>query len=178
MLNRIVYTMRIIPYDREAVVEYARKWAYSRNPEYYDFSAIGGDCTNFASQCLFAGCGVMNYTPDLGWYYRSAFDRAAAWTGVEYFYRFLTENAKGNGVGNGVGPLAIEVGIGELEIGDFVQLGRDTGDFYHTPVVVGFSGGNTLVAAHSYDAFNRPLTSYSFDRIRCLHVLGARRKTY
>ncbi len=167
--------MRVIEYDREAAVAYARKWAFSRNPAYYDFSRIGGDCTNFASQCLFAGAGVMNFTPDLGWYYRSANDRAAAWTGVEYFYRFLTDNAKQNGVGDGFGPFAKEVDISGLEIGDFVQLGRATGDFYHTPVVVGFSGGVPLLAAHSYDAYNRSLRSYSYQRLRCLHIIGVRK---
>jgi hypothetical protein len=169
--------MRIIPYDRLAAFEYARQWAYSRNPNYYDFSAIGGDCTAFASQCLFAGCGVMNYTPDIGWFYRSPSDRAAAWTGVEFFYRFLTDNAERE-IGNGAGPFAKEVGINEVEIGDFIQLGKSTGEFYHTLTVVGFSNTATLVAAHSYDAFNRPLTSYSFEKLRCLHVLGARRKLY
>ena len=57
------------PYDRDAAVAYARRWALSRNPLYYDFEDIGGDCTNFASQCLFAGAGVMNFTPVTGWYY-------------------------------------------------------------------------------------------------------------
>ncbi len=166
--------MRIIEYDRNAAVSYARRWAFSRNPAYYNFDLIGGDCTNFASQCLFAGAGVMNYTPDIGWFYRSVNDRAAAWTGVEYFYRFLIENAQGDGVGGGAGPFAKEVEIGGLEIGDFVQLGRDTGDFYHTPVVVGFSGRMPLVAAHTYDAFGRRLDSYSFERLRCIHILGAR----
>ena len=47
--------MVIKPYDRRAAVEYAHKWAFGRNPEFYDFSEIGGDCTNFASQCLYAG---------------------------------------------------------------------------------------------------------------------------
>ena len=164
-----------IEYNREAVVAYARKWAYSRNPVYYNFNRLGGDCTNFASQCLFAGIKVMNPTPDLGWYYRSLSDRSAAWTGVEYFYNFLTQNAVGGGVGSGAGPYAKEVGIEEIEIGDFIQLGRETGDFYHTPVVVGFSNGTPLVAAHSYDAFNRPLSSYSYEKIRCLHILGGRR---
>ncbi len=116
----------------------------------------------------------MNYTPDIGWYYRSVNDRAAAWTGVDYFYRFLTQNAE-NPIGNGAGPFAKEVPLDQLEIGDFVQLGRDTGDFYHTPVVVGFNRfGNPLVATHSYDSFNRPLSSYSYERIRCLHILGGR----
>ena len=46
------------PYDRDAAVAYARRWALSRNPLYYDFEDIGGDCTNFASQYIFAG-GIM-----------------------------------------------------------------------------------------------------------------------
>ncbi|MBQ9728035.1 MAG: amidase domain-containing protein [Clostridia bacterium] len=170
--------MRVIPYNRTAAVAYARRWAFARNPAYYDFSGIGGDCTNFASQCLFAGCNVMNYTPDVGWFYNSPTDRAAAWTGVEFFYRFLMNN-RGSpntpvGVGNGAGPFAEDVGIEQLELGDFVQFGRQTGDFYHTPIVVGFSGGEPLLAAHTYDAFDRPLSSYRFDRLRCLHILGAR----
>lgn len=117
----------------------------------------------------------MNFTPTLGWYYRSLNDRAAAWTGVEFFYRFLIQNAKDRGIGNGDGPFAAEVSLDELELGDFVQFGRATGDYYHTPVVVGFFGGKPLLAAHTYDALNRPITSYSYERIRCLHILGVRK---
>lgn len=165
--------MRIIDYDRAAAVDYARKWAFRRNPAYFDFQNIGGDCTNFASQCLYAGVGVMNYTADLGWYYQSPTNRAAAWTGVQYFFNFLMANKEG--VGEGAGPFAKEVPLLELEIGDFVQLGRSTGDFYHTPIVVGFSGQTPLLAAHSYDVYNRPLTSYRYERLRCIHILGARK---
>lgn len=164
--------MRNIDYNRIAVVAYAKKWAFARNPAYYDFSRIGGDCTNYASQCLFAGCGVMNFTPEIGWYYRSANNRTASWTGVEYFFNFLTANALG--VGDGAGPYATQVGIDGLEIGDFVQFGRATGDFYHTPVVVGFRGSEPLLSAHSNDAFNRPLSAWNFARLRCLHITGVR----
>ena len=164
--------MNIIEYDRIQAVSYARKWAFSRNPAYYNFNRLGGDCTNFASQCLFAGVGVMNFTPDLGWYYLSLNDRAAAWTGVEYFYNFLIGNRVG--VGDGYGPFAEDCGLDGLEIGDFIQLGNETGDFYHTPVIVGFRGKIPLVAAHSYDVYGRPLSSYRFDRIRGIHILGAR----
>ena len=48
-------------YNRDAAVAYAEKWALSRNPAFYNFSGIGGDCTNFASQCIYAGSGVMSY---------------------------------------------------------------------------------------------------------------------
>ena len=161
-------------YNRARATAYARRWAFSRNPAYYDFSDIGGDCTNFASQCIFAGAGVMNYTPTFGWFYRSVNDRSAAWTGVEYFYRFLTDNAE-RGVGGGAGPLAEETELENLQIGDFVQFGRGNDDFYHTPIVVGFSRGEPLLAAHTNDAFGRPLSSYRYEKLRGLHILGVRK---
>ena len=164
--------MRNIEYNRDLAVSYAREWAFRRNSKYYNFNGIGGDCTNFASQCLFAGIGVMNYTRDIGWYYRSLTDRAAAWSGVEYFYNFLIGNA--TGIGNGGGPYAEEVRLSQVKVGDFIQFGRATGDFYHTPIITGFRNGVPLLSAHSNDAFNRPLTSYRYEKLRCIHILGGR----
>ena len=46
--------MRLREYNRENAVEYAKIWAYKRNPKYYNFDSVGGDCTSFVSQCLFA----------------------------------------------------------------------------------------------------------------------------
>ncbi|MBR2375323.1 MAG: amidase domain-containing protein, partial [Clostridia bacterium] len=149
--------MIIVPYNRKNAVSYAKQWAFSRNPQYYDFSRLGGDCTNFASQCLFAGCQIMNFTPTFGWYYRSLNNRSPAWTGVTFFYRFLTDNTT-TPIGDGAGPFAKETSIDELELGDFIQLGRREGEFYHTLLVVGFKSGVPLVAAHTNDAFNRPIT--------------------
>lgn len=162
--------MEIIEYDRKAAVTYAKKWAFGRNPDFYNFDRIGGDCTNFASQCLYAGAGTMNYTPVLGWFYISVNDRTASWTGVEYFYNFLIGNKE-------AGPFGEEVKIGKIQIGDFIQLGRATGDFYHTPIVCGFYRGEPLVAAHTNDVYNRPLSSYFFEKIRCIHIVGVRRDT-
>lgn len=160
--------MDILNYDRQAAVAYARKWAFGRNPAYYDFSRLGGDCTNFASQCIYAGAGVMNFTPTFGWYYKSLNERTPSWTGVEYLYNFLVGN-------DGAGPFAEEVALNKLEVGDIVQLGRATGDFYHSPVVVGFSRGRILVAAHTYDALDKPLDSYVYEQARGIHILGVRK---
>ena len=76
-------------YDRRAAVLYAHRWAYGRNPAFYDYEHLGGDCTNFASQCIYAGSGVMNFTPTFGWYYIDPDQKAPAWTGVPYLYNFL-----------------------------------------------------------------------------------------
>lgn len=158
--------MRQKQYNREAAVAYAQKWAFSRNPAYYNFQNIGGDCTNFASQCIFAGAGVMNYTPDVGWYYRSLYDRAAAWTGVEYLYKFLVNNQS-------VGPYAHEVSQKEVLPGDIVQLGDANEHFFHTPVIISVSPV-ILTAAHTYDALDKPLTAYNYDILRFLHIDGVR----
>lgn len=158
--------MREIPYDRAAAVSYARRWALERNPAYYNFDSVGGDCTNFTSQSIYAGAGVMNYTPVMGWYYRSSYDRTPSWTGVEYLYNFLVNNRF-------VGPFAYVVSQSEVMPGDVVQLGTWDGDFYHSPIITAVSP-TILVAAHTFDALDRPLSSYDYDVVRFLHIDGVR----
>lgn len=158
--------MRITPYNRSSAVQYARKWALSRNPQFYDFEKIGGDCTNFASQCIYAGSGIMNYTPISGWFYRSASDRTASWTGVEYLYSFLINN-------RGVGPYGHIVSENDVLPGDIVQLGNTVGDFYHTPVIIA-TEPTILIAAHTYDELDRPLYTYNYDVARFIHIDGVR----
>lgn len=158
--------MREIPYDRTAAVAYARRWALGRNPAYYDFEKIGGDCTNFASQSIYAGARVMNFTPVMGWYYRSSSDRSASWSGVQYLYQFLVNNRS-------VGPYARVVPQSEVEPGDIVQMGTYAGHFYHSPVITSVTP-TILVAAHTYDALDRPLSSYTYDIVRFLHIEGVR----
>lgn len=157
--------MKLATYDRQRAVAYAVRWALDRNPAYYDFERLGGDCTNFASQCLYAGGGVMNWAVVTGWYYVSAAQRSASWTGVEFLYRFLTENS-------GPGPHATLCRLEELEPGDLVQLSFGGGLFSHCPVVLELKNGEPLLAAHSFDALRRPLASYSYAQARFLHILG------
>jgi hypothetical protein len=163
--------MRVRDYDREAAVAYAHRWAYGRNPRFADFSEMGGDCTNFISQCVYAGAKVMNYTPDTGWYYISLQKRAPAWTGVEYFGRFLTQN-------RGAGPFAVQGGLADLLPGDIVQLSFDGNRFGHSLLVVKTdrSGGpeGVFIATHTYDWDYRPLDSYVYQTLRCLCIKGVR----
>lgn len=153
-------------YNRQEVLEYAKKWAYSRNPAYYNFDPVGGDCTNFASQCIFAGIHEMNYNRQNGWYYINGNNKSPSWTGVEFLYDFLIRN-------NGAGPEGEETAINRLEIGDIVQLSFDGNDYSHTLVVVknGTSINNTFIASHTFDAFGKRVSKYRFIKIRCIHIL-------
>ncbi len=161
-----------IPYNRQYAVEYAKKWALSRNPLFVDFTGGGGNCTNFVSQSLFAGSGIMDFTPTFGWYYRSVDERAPAWSGVEQLYDFLT--GSGDFAGReSEGPFAIEArNRQQVELGDVVQLANAEGDFYHTLLITGFNGNEILVSANSDNALDRPLSSYPFASLRVLHIMG------
>ena len=113
--------MTKITYDRAAAVAYARNWAFSRNPRYTDFSNMGGDCTNFVSQCLLAGGMPMNFDYPSGWFYNSSRDRAPAFTSVEYLHKFLTRN------GISRGPFAVEV-VNTTQV-SAQNTGHDTQNF-------------------------------------------------
>lgn len=161
----------ILPYDRTAAVNYAHQWAYARNPAYFNYEELGGDCTNFASQCLYAGVGVMNYEPTFGWYYIDANRKSPSWTGVPYFYDFMTRREISPG------PFGVECRLEHVLPGDFVQLRLQKERFSHTPIIVRIGNPptleNTLVAAHSYDVDYRPISTYSFQDIRFIHIIGA-----
>ena len=163
--------MELQPYRHDEAVAYARHWAYGRNPEFYDYERIGGDCTNFASQCIYAGTGVMNYTPIFGWYYIDANNKAPAWTGVEYLHNFLIRSEISPG------PICtVTQDLTVAEPGDVIQLIFEGDVFQHSPVVIATDGSGLpsgiQVAAHSYDADCRPLDSYTYQQYRVLHILG------
>ena len=107
--------MKEIEYGRMKVVQYAKDWAYKRNPKYYNYDTLGGDCTNFASQCVFAGSMIMNYDKNNGWYYINANNKSPSWTGVEFFFDFLTTNKT-------VGPYGREVTKEELQIRRYCSI--------------------------------------------------------
>ena len=154
------------PYRRDLAIAYAERWALGRNPAYYDFSGLGGDCTNFVSQCVFAGSSVMNPAPETGWYYYGLQNRSASWSGVEFFADFMLRN-------RGIGPYAVIVPLSVAQPGDVIQLGN-ADRFYHSLLLLGKSAGEVYIASHSHDALWRELSTYSFGRLRCLHFPAVR----
>ena len=160
--------LKEIKYDRKKALEYAKEWAFKRNPKYLNFENIGGDCTSYVSQCVYAGCQVVNYTPIYGWYYKSSYDRSPSWSGVEFLFNFLVNNKS-------TGPFAIETDINHVEPADIIQLGNINGQFYHNVFINKIEKQNIFVSAHSVDSYMRPLNNYNFDKLRYIHILGARK---
>ena len=164
----------IKPYDRSRAVSYARRWALDRNPLFIDFTGRGGDCTSFVSQCVLAGGCIMDYTPTFGWYYISSADRAPSWTGVEYFYDYMTGAGDFPPSITHPGPFGIEIPLDDAREGDVIQLSDSAGDFYHSLLIVDFFNGVPLVAAHSDDHLDRPLSEYNYSGLRVIGIQGFR----
>ena len=163
--------MEIIGDNRRKATTYAQKWALSKNPEYYYYHDIGGDCTNFVSQCLYAGSGIMNYTPTYGWYYINANNKSPSWTGTKYLYNFLVSN-------KGLAVFGQETAADEIMPGDVIQLGDENMQFYHSLIVVktdGFPAENTIYgASHSYASYMKRLSDYDYKNARFIHIEGVR----
>jgi hypothetical protein len=157
-------------YLRENAVLYARKYAFVRNPLFATFEGIGGNCTNFVSQCILAGSCVMNFTPIYGWYFLSLRRRSPSWSGVEFFYDFITTNLD-------VGPFGKEVDVSLTQIGDVVQLADETGDFYHTLIISKIENGEIFICANTNDALDKPLSQYVYATARFIHIDGVRYDT-
>jgi len=159
--------MKKVFYNRQAALAYANVWAYSRNPKYYDFSNLGGDCTNYISQCIFAGINVMNYTAPTGWYYINSSKRTASWTSAAFLGKFLISN-------NGAGPLGSLVAKSEIEVGDIIQLSFQNNVFTHSLFVVS-AYPEITIATHTNDAYDRPISSYTYEKIRYIHIAGGQK---
>lgn len=163
--------MKNLIYDRQKVYNYAKKWAFSRNPKYYNFDAVGGDCTSFVSQCIFAGSNVMNYSKINGWYYTDGYNKSPSWSGVEFLYNFLVNN-------NSIGPYGQETNIREIDIGDIAQLSFDGKKYGHTLVIVNKESESDLskiyISSHTLDSFGRNISSYNFKKIRFVSIHGVR----
>lgn len=149
-------------YNRNAAIDYAKKWALARNPKYYNFDPVGGDCTSFVSQCLFAGSQKMNYDSKNGWFYNNGYNKSPSWSGVEYLYKFLVNNKSH-------GPRGKQVSQNEVEAGDIVQLSFSGNKFEHSLFIL--DPLTLSVAAHTYDVLSKKISEYNFAKVRFIHVV-------
>ena len=164
--------MREIEYNRQKAIEYAKKWAYQRNPKYYNFDNVGGDCTSFISQCIYEGSDVINYSKQNGWYYINGNNKSPSWSGVEFLYNFLTTNKI-------AGPYGKEVKQNEIQIGDIAQLSFNGNNFGHSLIITRIEDNSNLnkifIASHTFDSFNKRISEYNYEKIRFIHIEKVRK---
>ena len=144
----------------------------SRLDIYYNFDNVGGDCTSFVSQCIFAGTNVMNYSKKNPWYYINGNNKSPSWSGVEFLYNFLTTNKL-------VGPYGKEISQDKIEIGDIAQLSFNGNTFGHSLVIVKIENSLDLnkvyISSHTYDSFNKRISEYNYEKIRFIHIEKVRK---
>lgn len=158
-------------YNRERAVDYALNFALKRDNKYHDYTNEGGNCTNYVSQCLYAGTMVMNFDYN-GWYYISPTKTSESWANVEPLYNFLINN-KGEGIYGINAPLEM------CEIGDVIQLKfKNKNIFSHCLFVTKIEDATPkqiYICANTRDVKEVPLSFYSYDKYRLIHILGYRK---
>ncbi|MFE5322592.1 amidase domain-containing protein [Paenibacillus sp. NPDC056579] len=140
-------------YDRMKAVQYADTWWDKANPAYIEFEV---DCSNFISQCLFAGGAPMHYTGkrDSGWWYKGRFNGQEQWS----FSWAVAHSLQHYLLANRGGFRAEEVPRAEmLELGDVISYDWDgNGRYQHSTIVTAKDGnGMPLVNAHTTNSYHR-----------------------
>ncbi|WP_062352522.1 amidase domain-containing protein [Bacillus kwashiorkori] len=136
-LERIAYT-----YDRRKAVQYAERWWNDYNPQFRKFQV---DCTNYISQCLYAGGAPMRGFPNRsnGWWYQNN-NWSFSWSVAHSLRWYLGQSKTGLRAKEVQDPR--ELRLGDVICYDFQGDGR----FDHTTIVTAKDyNGMPLVNAHT-----------------------------
>ncbi len=143
-------------YERVKAIRYAELWWNDFNPT---FANLHDDCTNFISQCLFAGRLPMASAASRasGWWYQIGRANenepwSYSWAISQLLYHYLTHQIGAKRVASAK----------ELKMGDLIFYDWDgSGRFHHTAIVTDFDEyGDPVVNAHSDASYHRPYTYF------------------
>lgn len=143
-----------IRYRRDLAAAYADRWWNEGNPAYELFEV---NCTNYVSQCIFAGNAPMNYTGKRGsgWWYRGRNKGQEWWSYSWAVSNSLTQYLS---AARKSGLRATETeSAGELHLGDVITYDwNGDGRFQHSTIVTAFdSAGQPLVNANTVSSRHR-----------------------
>ena len=166
------------PYDREKAVAYAEQFWRLRNGAWADFSVRGGNCQNYASQCLLEGGIPMDYEGDAQWYsirFEDFMDsmegRTTSWAAVRYFRDYAEKN-QGYGL-----AAAVEQPYFSGEAGDILQMGVEE-NTHHTTVITRLltdEQGNTvdyLLCSNTANLKDFPAAAYPYPYRNLIKIYG------
>ncbi len=168
-VNELNLNIRDLDWNGETSAEYCNLWwggldplNQIYNPAYANYASVGGDCANFASQCLIAGyyedityspdadtCGCISNCPNLHNYMSSRFDVE---TIVVDFHTNGWENLSEP---NNHIPA-------NFSVGDIAVLGKQIWGadslYQHAIICHGYdTGGNHLFGAHSNNRIDKDM---------------------
>lgn len=159
------------PYDRAAAYDYLMAYCDERNPRWYAYDDVGGNCMNFGSQVLLAGGIPEDERGDEEWYWDGQNDLDLSWINVGHFYDYCRDN-------EGYGLVAdTEAGYYTGEVGDVVIVGF-AGDHRHTTVishVVEDEAGNVvdyLITCNTTNYKDFPVSAYYYTFHRLIKIFG------
>nr|WP_284241200.1 amidase domain-containing protein [Paenibacillus glycanilyticus] len=143
-----------IPYRRELAAAYADRWWNEGNPAYEEFEV---NCTNYISQCLFAGHAPMNYTGkrESGWWYKGRNGGKEWWS-----YSWAVSNALTNYLSakrnSGLHATVVQ-SVEELQLGDVITYDWNGDNRYqHSTIITAFdAAGMPLVNANTVPSRHR-----------------------
>ena len=144
----ILHVRQDYAYDRSEAVRYAERWWNSYNPS---FRVFDDDCTNYISQCLFAGGAPMRGAPvrERGWWYKSD-NWSFSWSVAHSLRWYLSGSTQGLEGKELESPE--ELIPGDVICYDFAGDGR----WDHNTIVVNRDlYGMPLVNAHTNNSRNR-----------------------
>ncbi len=158
-------------YSVESAVNYANRYYENYNPAYPDWTAYGGDCANFISQCLHAGGIEMHGIPGTvrsatnftNWFSagnkRDILRVSSTWRGADAFRNYWQAHAKVYQKFAVVGPEAYKFG----HKGDFISLLNANGTAYHTLLIVGYADApqDFIIATHTFNTNSKRLSEYA-----------------
>lgn len=140
-------------YNREAAVQYADQWWETGNPAFAEFAV---DCTNYISQCLFAGKAPIHYTGkrETGWWYKGYVNGrewwSYSWAVSNSFARYL--HTSNSGLRAELAERPEQLTLGDVIVYDW----NGDGSFQHSTIVTAFdAGGMPLVNAHTVNSRHR-----------------------
>ena len=180
-------------FSRVKFLTYALQYDGSaRNPNFMDCTDMGGDCQNFASQCIWAalggenssltGAGIPMINPTVAgssgraWYIFPNGTHSASWTSCTYFGNYISAGRSSTLGLHG----SIYSGIAFAETGDVIHIRNSAGTYYHAYVVVSTSGtygsrtlSDIYVSAHTEDRAYELLSTFLDDPVlRTIHIRG------
>ena len=159
-------------YNVTNAVQYAMTWALSRNPAWGNYTGQGGDCTNFISQCLYAGgipfdtVGNPNYNQRWFWYSYS--NRTPTWTGVNQFWDYALNDI-------GYGLYTSQVSRSGVYKGDIIQLVSGSSGYHSLFVNNAYTYNGyrfIFICCHDTDRKDYNLDNFGSVTKRYLHING------